>query len=107
MVVILTNTRNRIIGHSVIGVGIVDQVLCHPREVMRPVIVGAASGFILVHNHPSGDPSPSEADIKLTRDIKRAADLFRIPMHDHVIMGDESVKPGGYSSLREYGILSF
>ena len=79
----------------------------HPREVFRVAVVGASAGVILMHNHPSGDPAPSEADIKVTRDLIRAGQLLKIDVLDHIVIG----QPGegdctGYRSLRELGYFS-
>ncbi len=106
MVVLLLNTRCRLIRMETVTEGLIDQVLVHPREIFRPAIVAGAHSIVLVHNHPSGDPSPSEADIRITREILRAGVLLRIEVLDHVILGRPSegwLK--GYSSLRELGHL--
>jgi len=76
----------------------------HPREVFRQAIIANAAAILLVHNHPSGDPTPSEADIKVTRDLIRAGQLLKIDVLDHVIIGRAT--PGrakDYCSLRELG----
>ena len=78
-----------------------------PLEVFRPIIVAAGSACVLVHNHPSGDPTPSEADIKVTRDLIRAGQLLKIEILDHVVVGSsgsEQTKP--YCSLREMGLFT-
>jgi len=104
LIVLVLNTRHRIIGHNLVTLGSLDSCAVEPREVFRPVIVAAGSAIILMHNHPSGDPTPSAADIKVTRDLIRAGQLLKIEILDHVIVGspgNESTKP--YSSLREQG----
>ena len=98
MVVLLLNTRKRVKGHHMVSIGLMDTILIHPREVFRSAIIGAAHSIVLMHNHPSGDSTPSEADIKVTRDLIRAGQLLKIEVLDHVIVG----KPK-YSSLRELG----
>jgi DNA repair protein RadC len=98
-VVLLVNTRRRIKGHVLISTGTLDTILVHPREVFRPAIVGAASAIVLMHCHPSGDPSPSEADIKVTRDLIRAGQLLKLEVLDHVIVGAGET----FTSLRELG----
>lgn len=98
-VVLLLNTRRRILGHHLVSVGILDSVLVHAREAFRAAIISASHGILLMHNHPSGDPLPSEADIRLTREMIRASDLVKIQMVDHVIVGQ-----GKFTSLRELGI---
>jgi len=102
--VILLNTRRRLIRIETIADGTLDQILVHPREVFKPAIQASASAIVLVHNHPSGDPSPSEADIKVTRDLIRAGQLLKIDVLDHVILGAKThERPKGYASLRELG----
>ena len=93
---LMLNTRRRVKGHYLISIGTMDTILVHPREVFRLALVTSASAIVLVHNHPSGDPTPSEADIKVTRDLIRAGQLLKIEVLDHVIIG----KPG-HCSLRE------
>jgi DNA repair protein RadC len=76
----------------------------HPREVFRPAIQNNAAALVLVHNHPSGDPTPSEADIKVTRDLIRAGQLLKIEVLDHVILGRVTQeRQKDYVSLRELG----
>ena len=97
-VALLLNTRRRIKGHHVVSIGTMDTILVHPREVFRTAIVAAASAIVLMHNHPSGEPQPSEADIKVTRDLIRAGQLMKIEVCDHVVIGNAR-----HSSLRELG----
>jgi len=97
--VLLLNTRRRVKGHQLLTLGTMDTILVHPREVFRGAIIAAAAAVVMMHNHPSGEPTPSEADIKVTRDLIRAGQLLKIEVLDHVIMG--SSPP--YSSLRELG----
>jgi DNA repair protein RadC len=84
VVVLILNTRRRIIGHNLVTLGNLDTCPIHAREVFRPAIVAAGSAIVLMHNHPSNDPTPSEADIKVTRDLIRAVQLLKIEMLDHV-----------------------
>src|SRR5664279_232179 len=101
---LLLNTRKRLIRVEDISDGTLDTILVHPREVFRAAIVANAAGIVLVHNHPSGDPTPSEADIKVTRDLIRAGQLLKIEVVDHVIIGRATVeRTKDYSSLRELG----
>ena len=98
------NTRRRLIAIENVAHGTPDQVIMQPREVFSVAIARRASAIILAHNHPSGDPSPSEADIRVTRDLIRAGQLLRIEVLDHVIIGTRSVeRQRDYSSLRELG----
>jgi DNA repair protein RadC len=103
-VALFLNTRRMINGWNLVSMGTLDTILVHPREVFRVAIVTAAAAVILCHNHPSGDPSPSEADIKVTRDLIRAGQLLKIEVLDHIILGTataDRIKP--YTSLRELG----
>ena len=98
-VVLVLNTRRRIIGHNLITLGTLDTCTVHSREVFRPAIALAGSAIILAHSHPSGDPTPSEADIKVTRDLIRAGQLLKIEILDHVIIGStthQSLRANGY-----------
>jgi DNA repair protein RadC len=101
---VLLNTRRRLIRVEQLSQGTLDTILVHPREVFRAAITANAAALILVHNHPSGDPTPSESDIKATRDLIRAGQLLKIEVLDHVILGrvtEERSKD--YCSLRELG----
>jgi len=102
--VLLLNTRKRLIRVEEISKGLLDTILVHPRDVFRAAIAANAAAVILIHNHPSGDPAPSEADIKVTRDLIRAGQLLKIEVVDHVIIGRASAERAkDYSSLRELG----
>jgi hypothetical protein len=98
LAVLLLNTRRKVKGHQIVSIGLMDIILVHPREVFRLAIVTAASALIVLHNHPSGESSPSEADIKVTRDLIRAGQLLKLELLDHVIVGN-----GNFSSLRSLG----
>ena len=102
--VVLLNTRRRLIGLETISQGTLDTLLVHPREVFKRAIAANASAVVLVHNHPSGDPTPSEADIKVTRDLIRAGQLLKIEVLDHVIIGRRTMeRQKDFVSLREMG----
>lgn len=102
--ILLLNTRRRLIRVEQVSQGILDTILVHPREVFKSAIAARAAAIVLVHNHPSGDPSPSDADIKVTRDLIRAGQLMKIEVLDHVILGRATVdRAKDYSSLRELG----
>lgn len=102
--VMFLNTRRRITGFSVISIGTLDTILVHPREVFRAAIITGAAAIVLTHNHPSGDPTPSEADIKVTRDLIRAGQMLKMDVVDHVIIGKPEVaRPQPWASLREMG----
>ncbi|MGV3772112.1 MAG: JAB domain-containing protein [Verrucomicrobiales bacterium] len=98
VVVLLLNTRKRIKGHQLVSIGTLDSVSLHPREVFRTAIVAASSSIIIMHNHPSGEPHPSEADIRLTRELIKAGQLLKIELIDHIITGADR-----FCSLRELG----
>jgi DNA repair protein RadC len=102
--VLLLNTRKKLIRVDEISEGTLDTILVHPRDVFRAAITANAAAIVLVHNHPSGDPTPSEADIKVTRDLIRAGQLLKIEVVDHIILGRASAERAkDYSSLRELG----
>ena len=98
LVVFILNTRRKIKGHYVVSIGTMDTILCHAREVFRLAIMASASAIIITHNHPSGDSTPSEADIKITRDLIRAGQLLKIEVLDHIVIGNPK-----HTSLRELG----
>jgi len=102
--VLLLNTRRRLIRVEKISQGTLDTLLVHPREVFKPALSANASAIVLVHNHPSGDPTPSEADIRVTRDLIRAGGVLKIEVLDHVILGCSSqTRTCDFVSLRELG----
>jgi DNA repair protein RadC len=102
--VLLLNTRRRLIRVEEVTDGTIDTLLVHAREVFRHAIAANASAIVLAHNHPSGDPAPSEADIKVTRDLIRAGQLLKIEVLDHIVIGRATEgRAKDYSSLRELG----
>lgn len=96
--VLMLNTRRRVKGHQLVSLGTLDTILVHPREVFRAAIIAGSAAIIMMHNHPSGDPTPSDADVKYTRDLIRAGQLVKIEVLDHVIIGNPN-----HCSLRELG----
>lgn len=98
--VLLLNTQNQVLRDLQITRGTLDASLVHPREVFRPAISEAAASVILVHNHPSGDPSPSAEDRAVTRQLRSAGSVIGIEVLDHVIVGE-----GRYVSFAEGGML--
>jgi DNA repair protein RadC len=94
------NAKNMLIRDEVVSEGSIDQAAVHVREVIRRAIDLGSSALILVHNHPSGDPAPSRADITLTRDIIDAGKRLNIAIHDHVIIASS-----GHSSMRALGLI--
>jgi DNA repair protein RadC len=95
--VVCLDTKNQVVGTHRISVGILDRSLIHPREVFRPAIKDAAKAVLLVHNHPSGDPTPSDDDLTLTSRLEEAGKTLGIGVLDHVVVGRN-----GASSIREY-----
>jgi DNA repair protein RadC len=95
---LLLNTQHRVIRSVLVTRGILDAALIHPREVFRAAIVESAAGVILVHNHPSGDPSPSIEDRAVTQQLVAAGAAVGIPVLDHVIIGES-----GFVSMAERG----
>ncbi len=106
--VLTLNTKYRLLDCHMIGIGILDACLVHPREVYRPAIMDGAAAIIVCHNHPSGDPTPSAEDIRLTRTLNEAAGIIGINLLDHVVIGRPSeTNPHGFTSLRESGLVQF
>jgi len=97
-VVLLLNTRRKIKGHHLVSIGTLDTTLLSVREVFRLAIVAAAAAIVIMHNQPSGDPTPSDAGVSVTRELIRAGQLLKIDVCDHVIMGH-----GTHASLRTLG----
>jgi DNA repair protein RadC len=105
--VLCLNRKNRLLRRVEVTSGTANAALAHPREVFREAIREAASAVICVHNHPSGDPAPSAADIQITRLLRQAATTVDIELLDHVILGRASADPlgRGFYSFREAGVL--
>lgn len=101
------NRKNRLLRLVEVTSGTATSSLAHPREVFREAIRHASSAVIIVHNHPSGDPYPSAADIKTTRLLREAAGILQIDLHDHMVVGHARQDPAGrgYYSFRESGLL--
>jgi DNA repair protein RadC len=99
--VILLNRKNMPIGRTVVSRGSASSTVVHAREVFKPAILTAASGIIGVHNHPSGDPAPSRADIQVTRNLREAGQIIGIDLIDHMIIGDGT----RYYSFSESGLV--
>jgi len=94
------DARGQCISDEIIAIGTVSEVLVHPREIFHPAIRHRASGIILIHNHPSGDLTPSNEDLELTSDLIKTGDLIGIAVQDHLIVGES-----GYYSFRQHRIL--
>ena len=98
--ILFLNAKNMLIANEAMWRGSVDEASMHVREVMKRAMAHAATAIIVVHNHPSGDPTPSPADVKLTRELVEAGRHMKVTVHDHVIVGIQ-----GQSSLRAMGLM--
>lgn len=98
--VLFLNAKNMLIANESMWRGSVDEASMHVREVIKRAMAHGATAIIIVHNHPSGDPTPSQADVKLTRDLVEAGRHMKVTVHDHVIVGS-----AGQSSLRAMGLI--
>ena len=107
--ILLLNAKNRLNGGpEEITEGLLDASLVHPREVFTKAITTHSAAIILVHNHPSGDPTPSAEDIRITKQLVQAGKIVDIKVLDHIILGNLSKQSGsGFLSLREAGLIDF
>lgn len=105
--VLLLNAKNNLMNRHMVTLGLVDASLVHPREVLRPAIVDGASALVLVHNHPSGDPTPSAEDIRITKQLIEAGRTVDIKIMDHIIIGQKEGSQKGFISMREEGLCDF
>ena len=103
--VILLDTRYHLIRIEQISVGSVNESIAHPRDIFQPAVAASAYAVIVVHNHPSGDSSPSQADHSLTRRLADAAELLQIKLLDHIIIGAPQDGSAAYFSFKEAGVL--
>ncbi len=98
--VLFLDKKNQLIADEVMGHGTIDHAPVYPREVMRRALEVSASAVILVHNHPSGDPTPSAADIDMTRQVVEAGKPLKIAVHDHLVVGAQ-----GVASFKALGLM--
>ncbi len=98
--VLFLDKKNQLIADEVMGHGTVDHAPVYPREVIKRALELAASAIILVHNHPSGDPTPSQADIDMTRQVMEAGRILKVAVHDHLVVGRD-----GVASFRSLGLI--
>ena len=98
--IMLRDSQGNLFQDAILGVGTLNQVIIHPREVFHHALHHRAASLVLAHNHPSGDPKPSRADIELTKLLLKSGELLGIPLDDHLIIGSHS-----YVSLRDEGYL--
>jgi DNA repair protein RadC len=103
--IILLDTRYYLIRVEGVSLGSVNESIAHPRDVFRPALIYSAYAVVVVHNHPSGDPAPSQADHSLTRRLREAAELLQIKLLDHVIIGAPAEGRLPYFSFKEMGVL--
>jgi len=96
--VVLLSIKNQVLSIEIVSIGSLDASIVHPREILEPAILASAASIILVHNHPTGDPSPSKEDVEFTGRFAKCGELRGIQLLDHVIIGD-----GTYHSLKENG----
>ncbi|MCB1078738.1 MAG: DNA repair protein RadC [Verrucomicrobiae bacterium] len=104
---VLLDNRSNLLHVAEVTRGTLNECIAHPRDIFRTAIAWSAASFVLVHNHPSGNPQPSQADISLTRQLRDAALLLKIDLQDHVIIGSPSESLGSqpYYSFRESGLI--
>ena len=105
LIALMLNAKLRPLAYHQIALGSLSECIAHPREIFRPVIVSAAYAFILAHNHPSGDPRPSQADLSLTKNLREGASVLQISFLDHVIVGRAGFSFPPYFSFRDAGLL--
>ena len=102
LIMLALDARNGIIGFHTVSIGTLDSSLCHPREIFKAAFLMNAARIILAHNHPSGDPMPSDGDIILTKRLVKAGILLGVPVLDHIIVGEyRSVSLAKYGYIRE------
>jgi DNA repair protein RadC len=99
-VVLMVDTKHKVIGINTVSVGTLSQTSVHPREVFKPAILANTAAIILGHNHPSGDPTPSQEDIQVTKRLVEAGELLGISVLDHIITGEDK-----YFSMKEQGLI--
>jgi len=105
LIVVLCNTRLFPYAWHRVSLGTLSETSAHPRELLRPVIVGNAHSFIMMHNHPGGDPSPSRNDINFTSRIRDLSEILQIRLNDHLVIGTPTQDRNAYFSFREAGLI--
>jgi len=105
LVVILLDAKLRPRAYHQVALGTVNECAARPLEIFRPVLVSASFAFILVHNHPSGDPNPSQADRTITSQLRQGAEILQLRFLDHLIIGRVGVSDPPYFSFRDAGLL--
>jgi len=110
IVVFFLSAQNILRGFEMVAIGILDSCLVHPREIYRSAITAGASGIVIAHHHPSGDPTPSAEDVRVTRQLVKAGKIIDIDLKDHVIIGhhyQQRPKHTAWVSMREEGLVDF
>ena len=105
LIAVMLDTKQRIKGYTTVCIGLVDRSPMHAREVFRNAILMGASRVLLCHNHPSGDPAPSQADIASTKQLVEAGNVVGIEIVDHIIIAAPGTVAKSYASLRELGFI--
>lgn len=105
--VLLLDSKNRVMDRILVTLGTLNASLVHPREIFRAAIVGNAAAVVLIHNHPSGDPTPSPEDIRVTKQVVEAGRIIDINVIDHVVISRLQGEGLGYVSMRESGMVCF
>jgi DNA repair protein RadC len=98
--ILCLNARRQLVHTETVSIGTLSASLVHPREIYSPAIVHSAAAVVAVHNHPSGDPTPSAEDRDVTRRLQRAGELLGVPLADHVVVSESA-----FFSFREHGLL--
>ncbi len=96
----MLNTKNQIIGIEIIAIGTLNACICHPREIFYPAVANKAASIIIAHNHPSGDPTPSQEDVAVAKKIKDGGLLLGIDLLDSIVIGNDA-----YYSMKDEGMI--
>lgn len=105
LITVFLNTKLRVIGYHVVSVGSLNEAVAHPREIFRAAIIAGAYALVLMHNHPSGDPTPSAADLRMTRKVQQGAEIIGISLLDHVVIGTAKSEFAPFHSFQKSGLL--
>ena len=97
---VMLNTKNQIIGIEIIAIGTLNACICHPREIFYPAVANKAASIIIAHNHPSGDPTPSQEDVVVAKKIKDGGQLLGIDLLDSIVIGKDT-----YCSMKDEGMI--
>ena len=106
-VVLCLDAKNGMRSSNIVTTGLLDASLVHPREVFRPAVLANCASLVLAHNHPTGDPTPSAEDIRITKQLVEAGKILDIKVLDHIIVGPVSEGQPQWYSMREQGLVAF